>query len=311
MSANSTELSMSVSDTIHVILDVIFMVFICTVNTLTLIIVCLNRNLWTVHNMYIISLAVADLLMGLSLSYQMILYIPEIKVLLDQNKYLCLCRHVIFFITIFASLTNMVLIAFDRWTCVVYPFKYERLATIPRAAILITIAWIIGIFLGVLPLFVNKWDLKYGCLFFKVLTMEYQVFCQGGTFVVCSVIIIFCYCHIFHTAKRQRENITRLTMSTSTVVIEARRMKYKRDRELVVMFCVVYAVFVLCSVPAFIFVIISYTGGVTKRVNSFTVPLLTINSGMNFFIYVFKNSHFRAALKATCLNCRTAIVGPN
>ncbi|XP_041364153.1 adenosine receptor A2a-like [Gigantopelta aegis] len=309
MSANSTEYSISVSDMMQVLFEVILMVFICTVNTLTLIVVCLNRNLWTIHNMYIISLAVADLLTGLSLAYQIVFHIPEIKALLDQNKYLCLCRHVVFFIMIMASVTNMVLIAVDRWACIAYPFKYEHLATIPKAGVLIAISWIIGIILGAVPLFLNNWDLRYGCLFFKVLTMEYQVYCQGGTFLLCSIIIAACYCRIFCIAKRQRNSINTITTASNVGTSERRMTKLKKDSELVMMFCVVFVVFFLCSAPAFIFVVVSYTAGVSKSVNSFTVPIITINSGMNFFIYVVKNLQFRAALKATCSNCRTTVVG--
>ncbi|XP_041364142.1 adenosine receptor A3-like [Gigantopelta aegis] len=307
---NLTEYNrITVSDMTQMAFEVILMVFVCTVNTLTLITVFLNRNLWTVPNMYIISLAVADFLTGLSLAYQIVFHIPEIKLVLDQNKYLCLFRHVLFFTMIGASLSNMILIAFDRWTCITFPLTYKRLATIQKAGILIGIAWIVATIIGSMPLYVNNWQQDTPCLFFKVLTMEYQVYVQGGFFIVCSIIIAACYGHIFRIAKREREAILRVTVISDAQADGARMAKFKRDWELVVMFGVVFGVFFLCSAPAFIFVTIAYTVGVSETVNSFTVPLLMMNSGMNFVIYVVKNSHFRTALKATCLNCRTTVIG--
>ncbi|XP_041364148.1 adenosine receptor A3-like [Gigantopelta aegis] len=310
MTTNFTEYNdISVGDMVTMVFEVILMAFICTVNSLTLIVVSLNRSLWTVPNMYIISLAVADLLSGLSLAYQMVFHIPGIKLEFDQNKYLCLFRHVLFFVMLGASILNMVLIAIDRWACITFPFAYERLATIPKAGILIGLTWIFAIFLGSIPLYVNHWKTDVRCRFFKVLTMEYQTYTQGGFFVVCSIIIAACYAHIFHTANRERKAILHITMITHTLTHERRRAKFKRDWELVVMFSVVFGVFFLCCTPAFIFIIITYTAGVSESVNSFTIPLLVMNSGMNFIIYVVKNSQFRRALKATCFCRRTSVVG--
>ena len=285
------------------------MAFICTVNILTLVTVLKNKALWTVPNMYIISLAIADFLTGLSLAYQMVFHIPEIKSVFDQHKYLCLFRHVIFFTTLVTSVSNMVLIAFDRWACITYPFYYQRLATKQKAGVLLGIVWIIGIIIGSMPLYMNNWDPDIRCRFFKVLTIQYQVYILAGYLFVCTVIIAACYGHIFCIAKKQRRIIFQISIINNAITSETRIAKFKRDWELVVMFSVVFGVFFICSAPAFIFVIVSHTAGVPENVNSFTVPLLMTNSGMNFIIYVVKNSQFRAALKATCLKRRTSVVG--
>ncbi|XP_041364143.1 histamine H2 receptor-like [Gigantopelta aegis] len=305
ITANVTEHdTFSVSDMIHMTFELILMAFICTVNTLTLVTVSLNQNLWNVPNMYVISLAVADFLTGLSLAYQVVFHVPEIKSVFDQFKYLCLFKHVVFFTTHATSVSNMVLIALDRWACITFPFEYERLATIPKARILIAFAWIIATIIGSMPLYINKWEQNIRCRFFKVLTMEYQIYILGGYLTVCSIIIAACYGHIFRIAKREREAILRVTVISAAQTDGARMAKFKRDWELVVMFGVVFGVFFLCTAPAFIFVTIAYTVGVSETVNSFTVPLLMMNSGMNFIIYVVKNSQFRTALKATCLRRR-------
>ena len=301
----TTDIVIGTSDIAQMAFEVILMVFVCTVNALTLIVVCLNRNLWTVPNMYIISLGFADLLSGLSLVYQMVFHVPEVKAVFDQNKYLCLFRHVVFFIAVAASILNMVLIAVDRWACITYPFAYERLATIPKAGMLIACAWVTAILVGSVPLYNNKWEHDVRCRFFKVLTLEYQVYVQGTFFVVCSIIIAACYGHIFSIAKTEREAILHTIITTNTLTDDTRMTKFKRDWELVVMFSVVFGVFFLCCVPAFIFIIVTYTAGVPETVNSFTIPLLMMNSGMNFIIYAVKNSQFRKAMKSTCLKCRT------
>ncbi|XP_041364144.1 octopamine receptor beta-2R-like [Gigantopelta aegis] len=308
MSANVTDYELTVGSMIKLTLEVILMAFVCTVNVLTLITVCLNRNLWTVHNMYVISLAVADFLTSLSIPYQMVYNVPEILAVFDNNKYMCLCKYVILFIVISISILHMVLIAVDRWACITYPHKYERLATIPKAGILIVFVWISGILLGTVPLYANEWTRNTDCVFFKVLNPEYQIYVQGGFFIVTSVIIAACYGHMFRVAKRRTETLRRLTSTGYTLNKETQMAKFKRDWELVKMFSVIFVVFFLCSAPSFLFIIVTYTAGVPENVISFTTPLLLTNSGMNFVIYVVKNYQFRTALKATCLNCRTSVV---
>ena len=284
------------------------MVFICTANALTLITVCLNRNLWNVHNMYVISLAVADFLTGLTLPYHMVSSMPYMKLVFDRTKYLCLFKYVILSTMILTSIVNIVTIAVDRWVCIAYPHKYDRLATIPKAGIIILFVWTTGIIIGTMPLYINKWELSSKCRFDRVLCIGYQVYCQGSILVLSGIIIAACYGHMLLVVKRRSNTVLQMRVTGNTMTNDPQTTKFKSDWKLVKMFSIIIVVFFICSAPSFVYVILSYSVGVPDDVNSFTIPLLVTNSGMNFIIYVVKNSKFRKALKATCLNCRTTVV---
>ncbi|XP_041364141.1 alpha-1A adrenergic receptor-like [Gigantopelta aegis] len=325
---DATEYHIDSTAMVEMLLLFLVMMFIVIVNILTLITVAIHRIMWTVPNMYVVSLAMADLLTGFSIIYQLLPIFPELKPKFDSNKFLCLFKHSTLFTLVSTSILNMILIAFDRWAYVTYPFVYERLSTIKRAVMLIALSWVLGILIGTVPLYVNNW--RRGCRFFEVLSMEYQIYGQGSFFVVSSIIIAACYLHIFHIVRKQKALILRQRLSianldhTSCVpkrhrshsvwavipVGEMRLAKLHNDFDLVKTFSLVFGVFFCCCSPALILGIVTYTTGKYKDATIYTIPIVVLNSGMNFIIYVLRNSQFRQAVKATCFGCRHVVNEP-
>ena len=302
-------------DTLELIILVLLMLFICSVNMLTLVTVGYHRNMWTVPNMYVASLAMADFLTGLQVMYGMLPLFPSLKVVFDHDKMLCLWKHVTLFTAVTTSILNMDLIAIDRWAYITHPFAYTRLATVKKALIIIACTWFIGIFLGTVSLYVNKWN--NDCRFFKVLDENYQVYVQGGLFCASTVVIAGCYLHIFRIVVKQRATILKQKKSVCLSIDatgkdgkksnDRKMKKLRRDWNLIKMFGIMFGVFFCCVTPVMICGVLTYKLGILQGATSITVPLVILNSGMNFFIYVFRNRQFQLAVKATLSGCRKAL----
>lgn len=106
-----------------VINGILFIAIICG-NTLTIIAVRTCRRLKSmISNLFILSLAVSDLIVGLALPYHLAFYLGSD---FGKSHQLCLIR---FFFIIFAccvSILTLIAIAVDRYIAIVYALHYRR-----------------------------------------------------------------------------------------------------------------------------------------------------------------------------------------
>ena len=119
-------------------------VFTCCGNLLTIISVATQKHLQTVGNMYIASLAGADLIVSSLIMTVML----SMTVIQDEWLLGSICCDIWTFlenVSCTASLTNVTLIAWDRYNTVAWPLKALRKRTKRRATWLILIAWLIPI----------------------------------------------------------------------------------------------------------------------------------------------------------------------
>ncbi|XP_041364140.1 adenosine receptor A3-like [Gigantopelta aegis] len=283
------------------------MVFICSGNLLTILTVWLTPSLRTVSNMYVVSLAVADLLTGLNIPLQIGIFIPSVRRAIDASKYLCLCRHVLFFVSIENSILCMTLIALDWWLYIVSPFYYLRIATSSKARLVVVCSWIVSVWAGTMPLYVNKWTVGVDCKLLNVLTKEYQLYLQGGGFVLCSLTIGFCYGHIFVVARKYLKKVNGFQASAVNRKSRSSNDILRSDIKMVKMFILVFGAFFFCWFPTILCLSIGYTYGVSYTILNYVIPVGILNSGLNFFIYVIRNRQFREALEKMVRKWRSVL----
>ncbi|KAK6191931.1 hypothetical protein SNE40_003504 [Patella caerulea] len=156
------------------ILYILLCLFICGGNILTIVAVWKNQLLRITPNMFVVSLAVADLMVGgLVIPMQICRYIPSISESLESSKWFCVIKFVIFSTSAVSSVFSMMAIAFDRALYIGYPFRYQTLSN-PR--LVITVGWLLSITLGMTHSYYNNWDSCKFCqpaLFFKT---EFQIY---------------------------------------------------------------------------------------------------------------------------------------
>lgn len=106
------------------ILDGILLVAILCGNILTILAVRYSRRLRSViSNQFVLSLAVSDILVGLTLPYHLAFYL---NTQLGESKHFCLLRFFLVILACCISIWNLIAIALDRYIAICYPLHYSR-----------------------------------------------------------------------------------------------------------------------------------------------------------------------------------------
>ncbi|XP_015360794.2 neuropeptide FF receptor 2 [Marmota marmota marmota] len=116
--------------------------FLCMVgNTVVCFIVMRNKHMHTVTNLFILNLAISDLLVGIFC--MPITLLDNIIAGWPFGNTMCKISGLVQGISVAASVFTLVAIAVDRFQCVVHPFKPKL--TIKTAFVIIVIIWVLAI----------------------------------------------------------------------------------------------------------------------------------------------------------------------
>ncbi|CAC5360115.1 Octalpha [Mytilus coruscus] len=185
------------------ILVSIFMIIIVFGNLLVVVAIATDRQLKTIQNWFIASLAVADLSLGLvimpfSLANELMRYWYFGPVWCDLWKAIdvLLCT---------ASILSICLISLDRYWSITRAIKYSRQRTPKRAALMITAVWVLSAIVCVPPLIGWKNPLPVSEYPLCLLSSEigYVISSCMGSFYIPAVIMVFVYFKIYQAAKQR------------------------------------------------------------------------------------------------------------
>uniref|UniRef100_A0A4W4DWX7 G-protein coupled receptors family 1 profile domain-containing protein n=1 Tax=Electrophorus electricus TaxID=8005 RepID=A0A4W4DWX7_ELEEL len=261
-------------------------IIICTVflNLLVILSISHFKQLHTPTNLLILSLAVADLLMGL-------VVMPVNTMQLRHScwylgKMACTAFLVINCISMSASLCNMVFIAVDRYIAISDPLLYSIKVTVCKMSLFIILGWSCSLLYVLIYLYFND----------HLLPSQILSRCHGECILIiksswvtidlvisflcpCSVIITL-YSVIFTLARRQAKAVRSSSNS-------------KAAKTLGIVVCVYLALWIpfsLCSLSAENMTSLSL-------VSTVLIWLISINSSVNPLIYAIFYPWFRATAK--------------
>ncbi|XP_073334220.1 adenosine A2a receptor b [Pagrus major] len=281
--------------------------------------VCLNSNLQSITNFFVVSLAVADIAVGL-------LAIPfaiTISTGFCANFFGCLFIACFVLILTQSSIFSLLAIAVDRYIAIKNPLRYNSLVTGTRAKGIIALCWVLSVGIGLTPMLGwNKgWNnnttttTNYSscpeglteCLFEEVVTMDYMIYFNFfGCVLVPLLLMLLIYAHIFMAARRQLrlmglkvahtpapgEITSSSTTSRSTLQKEVHAAKS---------LAIIVGLFALCWLPLHIINCFNYLCEDCQRshiwVMNIAIILSHANSVVNPLIYAYRIREFRQTFR--------------
>ncbi|XP_041791200.1 trace amine-associated receptor 13c-like [Chelmon rostratus] len=264
-----------------------------TLNLLVIVSISHFRQLQTPTNLILLSLAVSDLLVGLTAMPSEVFILQSCHF---QGKISCALLYLSSFTLTSASVGNMVLISVDRYVAICYPLRYSSMLTPSRVKICVSLCWISSVIYNVIILkdYLLQIHLSNSCFQECTVIINYI---SGAvdlllTFLGPVSVIIVLYVRVFVVAVSQarvmRSQIS--AVKSNTVTVKKSEMRAARTLGIILL------VFILCLCPYYI---PSITGQATASgvESSAQVWLFYCNSTFNPLIYAFFYPWFRKSVK--------------
>ncbi|XP_067290027.1 trace amine-associated receptor 13c-like [Pseudorasbora parva] len=262
-------------------------VFTVFLNLLVIISISHFKQLHTPTNMLILSLAVADLIVGLIIIPLM--GIRFIETCWYFGKTFCFLFLFFVFVVVSASLGNLVFISVDRYIAVSDPLRYTVRVTTDKVVFCIIINWLCSSIYSVLILYNTMFypethDKCYGdcTVSFK---FEHVVTDLIVTFVTPSSVIMFIYMKIFCVANHQAKVVNSVTGVSRSQKKAAKTLG------------IVVIVYFMCWIPYYIVILIEGNESTESVQLNVTCWIVYMNSCMNPLIYALFYKWFRITAK--------------
>ncbi|XP_029012054.2 trace amine-associated receptor 13c-like [Betta splendens] len=265
-----------------------------TLNLLVIISISHFRQLHTPTNTILLSLGVSDLLVGLIVMPFQILLTEPCWFLGDL---VCVVFFFFGFITVPASVVNMVLISVDRYMAICDPLHHPTKITQRRVQVCVVLCWVYCAFYSFVILYDNlkqpgRFNSCYGECVINIIGALHIVI----SFIIPISSIIVLYMRVFVVAVSQarsmRSHVAAVKLQRSlTVTVQRSELKAARTLGIVV------AVFLMCYCPYFCVSLSGYNITMASSTNTFMNILLLLNSCFNPVIYAFFYPWFRKAIK--------------
>ncbi|XP_056647975.1 5-hydroxytryptamine receptor 1A [Diorhabda carinulata] len=258
-------------------------------NTLTLCTILMSKKLSSLTaNYFIFSLAVSDLMVGVSIPYHMLFYT---KSDFGAVKIRCLLRFVLTSFACSSSICNLLFIAMDRYLAIVYPLHYARFMVKKTAYALIAVGWVGAFSAAFVPLIWNEWTEGVTCEVVNVFPHNYMQFILLPMFSLIWTTMFLLYTRICQEASGQQKKIR---------VNGLKHHSKSFQVTLIILGC-----FTICWLPYFVIVVYIRSTKSSESATLYEVffNLAMANSCMNPLIYAWKNKNFRKGF-FSLLKCR-------
>ncbi|XP_054628229.1 adenosine A2a receptor a isoform X1 [Dunckerocampus dactyliophorus] len=287
----------------YIALELLIAVFSVLGNVLVCWAVFLNSNLQSHTNFFVVSLAVADIAVG-------VLAIPfaiVISVGFCSNFYGCLFIACFVLILTQSSIFSLLAIAMDRYIAIKLPLRYNSLVTGQRAQCIIAICWFLSIIIGLTPMMGwHKFSQKENsgcppglmrCLFEEVVVMDYMVYFNFFACVMIPLLLMLAiYLCIFMAARHQLK-----LMEVKASHGEKSRSTLQKEVQAAKSLAIIVGLFAVCWLPLHIINCFTLFCPKCQRPPLWIVYVAIIlshgNSVINPFIYAYRIREFRQTFR--------------
>uniref|UniRef100_A0A8C2IRQ9 G-protein coupled receptors family 1 profile domain-containing protein n=1 Tax=Cyprinus carpio TaxID=7962 RepID=A0A8C2IRQ9_CYPCA len=259
-------------------------------NLLVIISISHFKKLHTPTNLIILSLAVADLLLGLVMPIEAMRLIEMCWYFGDT---FCGLYSIFIWMLLSASLSNLVLIAIDRYVAVCHPLLYPQKITMTKTLISICLIWACSSTYSTAIVINNISRRTYVCYgeCYPMVGFAWRITNLFMSFIFPCILIISLYLRIFYVVHQQVKVINTL-MKGGKCVNEA-TVRKKSESKAALTLGIIVTVYLLCWIPYYICSI----SAVSSTTINVLLWVLYINSGLNPMVYGLFYPWFKKTVK--------------
>uniref|UniRef100_A0A8C2GFS3 G-protein coupled receptors family 1 profile domain-containing protein n=1 Tax=Cyprinus carpio TaxID=7962 RepID=A0A8C2GFS3_CYPCA len=244
-------------------------------NLLVIISISHFKKLHTPTNLIILSLAVADMLVGLVMPIEAS---RLIEICWFFGDTFCGLFLVITGLVTLTSLSNLFLIDVDRYVAVCHPLLYPQKITMNKTLISICLSWVCSSTYSTAFVISLRTNMCYGeCSF--MMSFAWRVTDLIMYFIFPCILIISLYLKIFYVVQQQVKVIN--TLMKGGKCVNEGSVRRKSESKAALTLGIIVTVYLLCWIPYYICSI--------SAVSSTTINVLTwfvfSNSGLNPMVY--------------------------
>ena len=201
----SNGISATANATVSFVIQVILCVLIIISNIIA-IVICTREGYETVRakvNDIVLSLAVADLCVGLALPFHASFFEDPT---MTKNRAACFLRVSVTLQHVMASVLNLLLVTIDRYVAILHPYVYYSKGSLPQARLLIVLVWSYSVFVCSVVCYWNK-GARLQCALADIVTPEFYAAFWAAPFFLVTTTIILLYARIFLVAFKQEQRL--------------------------------------------------------------------------------------------------------
>ena len=270
-------------------------------NLLILIAMYRHTSLRTIPNIFICSVAVADIMVA-------VLTIPQYAVVhysgqnLFMLKYACIFSYAAVMFPCGVSVLSLTAVSIDRVVAISRPFVYERSMTPQVAVVTCVVTWIYTAVMSLAPAMGwNNWsEENRDCALFVIFPFIYSILMLLHVFLGMATTTV-AYSIIFWTAWKQKKKIQVQVEAISSVGHNGHR--FAKDSKIARMLLTVLGLFYVCWVPFFTLSVSRLFDGKEREplwlslAGQTSGALAFWNSAINPVVYYRQNRPFRIAFR--------------
>ena len=242
-----------------------------------------NKNLRTPFNIFIVSIAAADFMVGsVVLPLSVIFHVCESTGFFFHG--LIKALHISVFVSCSASVLAICTLSYDRFVAVTSPLKYRTRLTSKRVKRATAVIWVIAVLMSL--------------IYFKIDFIVY-IFVYVNVIVLFTLVVLaFVHCKVSKALKTQKLKPIQKCFNSSR---KMKQLTLRRNAKVTKAFFSLLLVFFCCNFPSFI---LSYVMNFCQTCNCVTIQTLRdmsflslmVGSAINPFYYGFRLPHFKTAL---------------
>ncbi|XP_034624549.1 adenosine receptor A3 [Trachemys scripta elegans] len=286
----NSSLTLSSLDAVYITIEFIIGISATVGNILVIWVVKLNPAFQTNTFYFIVSLALADIAVG-------ILVMPLAIVVslgVDIHFYSCLFMCCLMVVFTNASILSLLAIAIDRYLRVKLPTRYRIITTKRRIWVALGICWLLSLLTGFVPMFGwnkridPKMPSEFKCKFTSVMSMDYMVYFNFFAWILIPLILMCAlYIEIFYII---RTKLSQSATNTNAGVFYGKEFKAAKSLALVLF------LFAICWLPLSILNCIGrfcLNCQIPSHLLYVSILLSHSNSVMNPVVYACKIKKFK------------------